>query len=98
LRNLNICILALQVEIVKQTVVNWASFYREVIYTAFIRNKQKLGDSRIEVEIDKSKFERRRFYKSHQVEGQCVFGMFEQGTGHIVMIPVEKRFICFDDR
>ncbi len=95
LRNLNVCILELQVEIAKQTAVNWASFCSEVIYNALILNKQKLGGPGIEVEIDESKFGRRKYYKGHRVEGQWVFGMFERGTGRIVMIPVEKRFVLF---
>ena len=56
-------------EIAKQTAVNWASFCREVIYNALILNKQKLGGPGLEVEIDESKFGRRRFYEDHQVEG-----------------------------
>jgi len=95
LHNLSACILELQVEIARQTAVNWASFCREVIYNALILNKQKLGGLGIEVEIDESKFGRRKYYKGHRVEGQWVFGMFERGTGRIVMIPVEKRFVVF---
>jgi hypothetical protein len=95
LRNLSVCILELQVEIAKQTAVNWASFCREVIYNALILNKQKLGGPGIEVEIDESKFGCRKYYKGHRFEGQWVFGMFERGTGRIVMIPVEKRFVLF---
>jgi len=75
--------------------VNWASFCREVICNALILNKQKLGGPGIEVEIDESKFGRRKYHKGHRVEGQWVFGMFERGTGRIVMIPVEKRFVLF---
>jgi len=95
LHNLSACILELQVEIARQTAVNWASFCREVIYNALILNKQKLGGLGIEVEIDESKFGRRKYYKGHRVEGQWVFGMFERGTGRIVMIPVERRFVVF---
>jgi len=95
LHNLSACILELQVEIARQTAVNWASFCREVIYNALILNKQNLGGLGIEVEIDESKFGRRKYYKGHRVEGQWVFGMFERGTGRIVMIPVEKRFVVF---
>jgi hypothetical protein len=47
------------------------------------------------VEIDESKFGRRKYYKGYWVEDQWVFGMFERGTGRVVMIPVEKRFVLF---
>jgi len=66
-----------------------------VIYDAFILNKQKLGGPGVEVEIDESKVGRRKYYKGHPVEGLWVFGMFERGTGHVVMIPIEKRFVLF---
>jgi hypothetical protein len=77
------------------TAVDWASFCREVIYDALILNKQKFGGSGVEVEIDESKFGRRKYYKGHRVEGQWVFGMFERGTGRVAMVPVEKRFVLF---
>jgi hypothetical protein len=93
--SLTVCTLELQVEISKRIAVNWASFCREVIYDAFIRNKQKLGGPWIAVEIDESKFGRRKYYKGHPVEGQWVFGMFDRETGGVVMIPVEKRSVLF---
>jgi hypothetical protein len=65
LRSLTVCTLELQVEIAKQTAVNWASFCREVIYDALILNKQKLGGPGVEVEIDESKFGRRKYYKGY---------------------------------
>ncbi len=82
-------------EIAKHTAADWASYCREVIYDALIFNKQKFGGSAVEVEIDESKFGRRKYYKGRLVEGQWVFGIFERGTSRIAMIPVEKRFILF---
>ncbi len=58
LRSLTVCTLELRAEVSKKTAVNWASFCREVIYDAFILNKQKLGDPGVEVEIDEFKFGR----------------------------------------
>jgi hypothetical protein len=69
LRSLTVCTLELQAEISKKTAVNWASFCREVIYDAFILNKEKLGGPEVEMEIDESKFGRRKYYKGHRVEG-----------------------------
>ena len=46
----------------------------------------------IEVEIDKSKFGKRKYYHGHQVEGQWVFGGREKyDKTKIFMIPVHKR-------
>ncbi|KAK9694844.1 ISXO2-like transposase domain [Popillia japonica] len=51
----------------------------------------KLGGPGIVVEIDESKFGRRKYHKGHRIEGQWVFGGFERGTGRVFMVPVEQR-------
>jgi len=43
------------------------------------------------VEIDESKFGRRKSHRGHQVEGQWVFGGYERGSGDCFLIPVEGR-------
>lgn len=43
------------------------------------------------MEIDESKFGRRKYYRGHKVEGQWVFGGVERGTGRCFMVPVENR-------
>lgn len=48
------------------------------------------GEGKI-VEIDESKFGRRKFNKGHRVEGQWVFGGLERGSGKVFMVPVESR-------
>jgi len=95
LSSLTVYTLGLQVEILKHTAVNWASYCRAVIYDTLILNKQKFGGFGVEVEIDESKFGRRKYYKDHLVEGQWVFEIFERATGRIAMIPIEKRFVLF---
>ena len=50
-----------------------------------------LGGVGKQVEIDESKFGRRKYHRGHKVEGQWVFGGFERETGIIFMVPVEKR-------
>ncbi len=76
--------------------MSWASFCREVIYEAMVTNKQQLGGHGVEVEIDESKFGRRKYYRGHYVDGQWVFGMFERRTGRVAMVPIEKRFVILD--
>ncbi|CAI6345251.1 unnamed protein product [Macrosiphum euphorbiae] len=51
--------------------------------------KVKLGGYGHTVEIDESKFGRRKHHRGHRVEGQWVFGGYERETGNVV--PVEKR-------
>ena len=43
------------------------------------------------VEIDESKFGRRKYNKGHRVEGQWVFGGVERGSGKMFLVPVEVR-------
>ena len=43
------------------------------------------------VEIDESKFGKRKYHRGHRVEGQWVFGGVERDSGRCFLIPVEKR-------
>lgn len=52
------------------TVVDWSSFCREGIYDAMIVRKTKLEGHGHTVEIDESKFGKRKHHRGHKVEGQ----------------------------
>lgn len=80
-----------QLEIDPGTAVDWASFCREVVFDAYVINGQKIGGPGVVVEIDESKFGKRKYHRGHYVEGQWVFGGYERGTGRIFMVAVEKR-------
>lgn len=56
-------------------------------------NKEKLGGTGIVVEIDESKFGKRKYHRGHYVEGQWVFGGYERGTGRVFMVAVEERLV-----
>jgi len=43
------------------------------------------------VKIDESKFRKRKYYKGHHIECQCVFGGIQRTSGQIFLVPVEKR-------
>lgn len=75
-----------------QSCVDWASFCREVCLVAFMDNPQMLGGEGRTVEIDESKFGRRKFWRGHRVEGVWVFGGVERETGRVFMETVEKRY------
>ncbi|GJQ70246.1 hypothetical protein Trydic_g10546 [Trypoxylus dichotomus] len=73
-----------------RTAVNWASFCREMVLAAFIKAPQKLRSENI-VEIDESKFGRRKYQGGHPVEGQWAFGGYERDTGRVFKVPVPDR-------
>ena len=76
-----------------RTAVDWASFCREVCLIAYIENPVKIGGKGLVVEIDESKFGKRKYWRGHKVEGCWVFGGLERESGRIFMEVVEKRYI-----
>jgi len=73
------------------TVCDWASFCREVCFTYYILHHEKLGGPGHTVEIDESKFGKRKYHRGHIVEGCGVFGGVERETGRVFMEVVERR-------
>ncbi|KCZ78209.1 hypothetical protein H311_00765 [Anncaliia algerae PRA109] len=60
--------------------------------TNYYCNLPKLGGENIIVEIDESKFGKRKFNRGHYVEGVWVFGIVERTPQRkILLFPVEKR-------
>jgi transposase-like protein len=43
------------------------------------------------VEIDESKFGKRKYHRGRLIHGQWVFGLVERESGRAIMLPVEKR-------
>jgi len=43
------------------------------------------------MEIDESKFCRRKYHRGHRVEGQWIFGGIERESGLCFLVPVERR-------
>ena len=48
---------------------------------------------RIKLEIDESKFGRRKYYRGHHVDGCWVFGGLERESGKVFLEIVEKRYV-----
>ena len=63
-----------ELKLSKKTVVEWTNFFRECCLTIMLENSEKIGGNGVEVEIDESKFGKRKYYRGHRVEGQWVFG------------------------
>lgn len=75
----------------RRTSVDWASFCREVVFDDLVENKKPIGGVGRTVELDESKFGKRKYHRGKRVEGQWVFGGFERETGRCFMVPVERR-------
>jgi len=84
-------VMKVQLRLSNQAVTDWSSFCQEVTYDTMVVRKEKLGGYGHTVEIDESKFGRRKYHRGHKVEGQWVFGGYERETGKCFMIPVENR-------
>lgn len=63
-----------ELQLSSRTDVDWASFCREVCETAIMRDSEKIGGTDIVVEIDESKFAKRKYNVGHRVQGGWVFG------------------------
>ncbi len=57
-----------------------------------IENSEQIGGKGIEIEIDESKFGRRKYYRGKRVDGQWVLGGREKlDKCKVFMVPVEDR-------
>lgn len=74
------------------TVVDWSSFCREVCLDWVFENRRQIGGPGTIVEIDESKFGRRKYNRGRLVEGQWIFGGVQRGnSGNFFVVPVENR-------
>lgn len=60
------------------------------IYLNYLNNLKFGGTGNI-IEIDESKFGKRKYNKGHRVEGVWVFGAVERRSRRIFLIPIRKR-------
>ena len=73
------------------TVADWRQYIREVLVDYIELNSEKLGGPGKIVELDESKFGKRKHHRGHPVDGQWVFGGVERGTGKLFMVAVPDR-------
>ena len=62
------------------TVTDWRQFVRETMAVYLQDNSQKIGGPDKIVEIDESKFCKRKYHRGHRVQGQWIFGGVERGS------------------
>ena len=74
-----------------KTAVDWYNFIRDICAQYFIDHPAITGGPGVEVEIDESKFGKRKYNRGRQVEGQWVFGGTERITGECFLVEVKHR-------
>ena len=65
-------------QVATQTAVGWYNFIREVCTQYFLGHSAVIGGQGVEVEIDESKFGKRKYNRGRLVEGHWVFGGMER--------------------
>jgi hypothetical protein len=73
--------------------VDWCNFAREVCATILEVDSSPIGGPGKIVEIDESKFGKRKYHRGRRVDGIEVFGDRERGTRKCFLISVEDRVL-----
>lgn len=74
-----------------KTINDWCSFAREVCVDWVFKKTKKIGGEGQIVEIDESKFGKRKYNVGRVIEGQWVFGGICRETREFFMVPVADR-------
>ena len=54
-----------ELKISRNTAIEWTVFFREACFTMMLEYSEPIGENGIEVEIDESKFGKRKYYRGH---------------------------------
>lgn len=73
-----------------RTIVDWKNFCGEVC-VRWLEDQAPIGGPGKVVEIDESKFGKRKYHVGRRVDGVWVFGGVERETQKRFIVPVEKR-------
>jgi hypothetical protein len=73
------------------TIADWGMFCREALLVFLEVSSVKVGGPNKTVEIDESKFGRRKYHRDHPVKGQWVFGGVERESGRTFLVAVPDR-------
>lgn len=80
-----------ELKISDKTICDWSSFCREVLISWVFDHTKKIGGSGFTVEIDESKFGKRKYNVGRVIEGQWVFGGICRETREFFFVPVAER-------
>ena len=73
------------------TAVNWYSYCREVCEQILIEDNRPVGGPGLTVEIDESKYGKRKYNRGRRVEGQWVFGGICREDKNCFLVTVPDR-------
>lgn len=77
-QNMELKTICNEVRTSSKTAVDFANFCREVVYVQLVEKSAPIGGCGKNVEIDESKFGKRKYNRGKRVEGQWVFGGVER--------------------
>ncbi len=73
------------------SIMDWYNFHRDVCMQFFIDHPVQIGERGKVVEIDESKFGKRKFNRGRRVDGHWVFAGIERGSSEAFMVEVSDR-------
>ena len=81
-----------ELQLSHRTVIEWSAYLRDVCNYTVLEKSEQIGGERVHVEIDESKFGKRKYYRGHRVKGQWIFGSCEtKDKSKVFMFPVKKK-------
>ena len=80
-----------EMKIASQAAVDWYNFTRDVCVQHFVDHPAVIGGPGLVVEIDKSKFGKRKYNRGRLTEGHWVFGGVQRITGDAFLVEVQRR-------
>uniref|UniRef100_A0A915ELM4 ISXO2-like transposase domain-containing protein n=1 Tax=Ditylenchus dipsaci TaxID=166011 RepID=A0A915ELM4_9BILA len=81
-----------EVRISRATAVEWTRFCHRAVFYGIVTLGGSIGGPGDVVEIDESKFGKRKYHRGHRVEGSWVFEGISRSSGDVFMVQVEKQF------
>ena len=80
-----------EVKVSTRIAVDWCNFFRDVCGQYFLDHSITIGGLSKTVEIDESKFGKRKYHQGRHVDGHWVFGGIERGSKDSFMMVVPDR-------
>ena len=81
-----------ELQLSHRTVMEWSAYLWDVCNYTVLEESEQIGGEGVHVEIDESKFGKRKYYRGHHVKGQWIFGGREtKDKSKVFIFPVKKR-------